>query len=106
MTRGLGRSHADFSERHPPSLVAGERALERPNAGMHTNGSSVSLYFVFQLVARFHSQGLANFLRDGGLSLTRHCGMQHGYVLTFKYILTKILSLTYIGWQGPTGNSS
>src|SRR5260370_29962663 len=62
MTRCLGRGLADFSERHPLPRFAGERAFERPNAGMHTNGSSVSLHFVFQLVARFHSQGLSNFL--------------------------------------------
>src|SRR6202011_333762 len=100
MTRGLGRGLADFSERHPLSLVAGERTLERPNAGMHTNGSSVSLHFVFQLVARFDSQGFSNFLGNGRLSLTCHCRMKHRYVLTFHYILAYILSLTYPVWQG------
>jgi len=39
MTRRFGGGFANFSERHPLPLVAGERALERPNAGMHTNGS-------------------------------------------------------------------
>src|ERR1700722_20003132 len=103
MTRCRGRGLADFSERHPLPLVAGERALERPNAGMHTNGSSISLHFVFQLVARFYSQGLSNFLGDRRLSLTRHCRMKHRYVLTFHHILAYILSLTYSVWQGQTG---
>src|SRR5882762_634438 len=102
MTRCLGRGLADFSERHPLSLVAGERALERPNAGMHTNGSSVSLHCVFQLVARFNSQGLSNFLGNGRLSLTCHCRMYHRYVLTFQHVLTDILALTSSDWQGQT----
>src|SRR5580704_16448931 len=92
--RCLGDGLADLSERHPFSLVAGERALERPNAGMHANGSSVSLHFVFQLVARFNSQGLPNFLGNGRLSLTRHCRMQHRHILTWKNFITCILRLT------------
>src|SRR5260370_6120701 len=103
MTRCFGRGLADFSERHPLSLVAGECALQRPNAGMHTNGSSVSLHFVFQLVARFNSQNLSNFLGNGRLSLTRHCRMQHRHTLTHKNVIAYILPLTYPVPQGQTG---
>src|SRR5208282_4444288 len=94
MTRRFGGGFANFSERHPLPLVAGERALERPNAGMHTNGSPVSRHFIFQLVARFNSQGLSNFLGNGRLSLTRHRRMKYRHVLTFKFILTSIIPLT------------
>src|SRR5208283_4877918 len=93
MTRRFGGGFANFSERHPLPLVAGERALERPNAGMHTNGSPVSRHFIFQLVARFNSQGLSNFLGNGRLPLTRHRGMQHRYVLTSWNVITYILAL-------------
>ena len=89
----FGGGFANFSERHPHSLVAGERALERPNAGMHTNGSSVSRHFIFQLVPRFNSQSLSNFLGNGRLSLTRHRRMKHHHILTFQFILTSTIPL-------------
>src|SRR5208337_285570 len=105
MTRCLGRGLADFSERHPLSLVAGEGALERTNARMHTNRSSVSLHFVFQLVARFNSQSLSNFLGNGRLSLTRHRRMKHHNVLTFQFILTSIIPLTSFAGKADRNGS-
>src|SRR6478672_8980804 len=100
--RRLGGGLADLSERHPLSFVAGEHALERANAGMHANGSSVSLHFVFQLVARFNSQSLSNFLGNGRLSLARHRGMKHHYVLTCKFILTCIIPITSVAGKART----
>ena len=68
---------------------------------MHTNGSSISLHFVFQLVARLDSQGLSNLLWNGRLALlvTVECSIVIS--LPFERVLTHLLSLTFYGLQMP-----
>src|SRR5258708_11119681 len=90
---------ADFAETHPLPLLAGQRTLQRPRAGMHADRGMVSFHRVLELIARFDLQRLANLPWNCCLSFPGDRGMGHESLLTSYLFLTSLLCLT----QPPAG---
>src|SRR5260370_3511946 len=86
---------ADFAETHFLPLLAGQRAPQRPRAGMHADRGVVSFHRVLELIAGFDLQRLANLPWNCCLSLPGDRGMGHESLLTSYLFLTSLLCLTW-----------